>query len=316
MRGRVIPAAVSAALVMAAMPVALTAPVPTLTLAPLAGAPGAAALLHPFRRGPVATPHSLLVKGQYYSANWGGFIDGATPSTTSSTGLTGTGATFSGVAATWNVPQLQKSPPGSYESSWVGIGGVTGTENLLQAGTMEYFSGRRATYVAFVEDYPNPPLSIVEGSTPAPVRPGDTITVTVSAPNTVTVTDATQNWTFGPTDMASIYEADGDTYYPPDQSTAEWIVEDPTCGGSLCTFANFSPETFGTVQDSATAIPTTGSHTPLESVIVNAAGQQQVSVSPTAIGSGGLGTSTYSSFTVTRVSTSGGSTPGHGHKGK
>lgn len=313
MRGRLIPVSVGLALAMAAMPVALAGPVPTLTLAPLAGA---SALLHPFRRSAVATPHALLVKGQYYSANWSGFIDGAAPSTTSSTGLTGTGATFSSVSATWNVPQLQTSPPGSYEASWVGLGGATGTENLLQAGTIAYFSGRRATYVAFVEDYPNPPISIVEGSTAAPVKPGDMITVTVSAPNTVTVTDATQNWTFGPADMASIYEADGDTYYPPDQSTAEWIVEDPTCGTSLCSFANFSPETFGTVQDSATTIPATASHTPLESIIVNSAGQPQVSVSPSGIGSGVLGTSTYSAFTVTRVSPSGGGTSGHGHKGK
>jgi hypothetical protein len=252
---------------------------------------------HPFRPGAVPTPKALMVRGQYYSANWGGFIDGAAPSSTSPNGLAGIGATFDGVDASWAVPQLQRSAPNSYEASWIGLGGVTGTQNLLQAGTIEYFSGPRAEYVAFVEDYPNPPLYVN-----APVHPGDTITATVAAPSSVDLTDYSAGWTTGQIDLAAVYGSYGYTYYAPDQQTAEWIVEDPTCGSKLCAFANFSPETFQPVQDTtSTAI----SRTPLESIIVNAQGQPQVTVSPSSIGTSTSTEGSFSAFTVARASSSG-----------
>ncbi len=252
---------------------------------------------HPFRPGPVPTPKALKVRGQYYSANWGGFIDGATPSSTSPSGLAGIGATFDGVDASWAVPQLQPSAPNSYEASWVGLGGVTGTQNLLQAGTIEYFSGPRAEYVAFVEDYPNPPLYVN-----APVHPGDTIAATVATPSRVDLTDYSAGWTTGRVDVAAVYGSYGYTYYAPDQQTAEWIVEDPTCGSELCAFANFSPETFQPVQDTIT---TAISRTPLESIIVNAQGQPQVTVSPSSIGASTSTEGSFSAFTVVRASSSG-----------
>jgi hypothetical protein len=300
----------AAFLVAAAAPATGASGLAAATLVPAAGGANSGPPIrpsYPFRPGPVPTPKALKVRGQYYSANWGGFIDGAAPSSTSSNGLAGIGATFDGVDASWAVPQLQPSAPNSYEASWVGLGGVTGTQNLLQAGTIEYFSGPRAEYVAFVEDYPNPPLYVN-----APVHPGDAIAATAAAPSSVDVTDYSAGWTTGQVDLDAVYGSLGYTYYAPDQQTAEWIVEDPTCGSMLCAFANFSPETFGPVQDTTSTAIT---RTPLESIIINAQGQPQVTVSPSSIGTASSTAGSFSAFTVTRAS-SGGPGPKPGGPGK
>lgn len=113
-------------------------------------------------------------------------------------------------------------------------------------------------------------------------------------------------------DLAAAYAAQGYTYDAPDQQTAEWIVEDPTCGSMLCAFANFSPETFGSVQDTTSTAIT---RTPLESIIVNAQGQPQVTVSPSSIGTASSTAASFSAFTVTRAS-SGGPGPKPGGPGK
>lgn len=259
---------------------------------------------HPFRHAPIHTPFTLKVKGQYYSANWGGFIDGAT---TSASGLTSDGASFGSVTASWAVPSLQPSSPNSYTASWDGIGGVLGSQALLQAGSIESFQGPRPTYVAFVEDYPNPALEV-----DAPVGAGDRLSASVADSGgswTVTVSDATRGWSTGPLAIASIYASYGYTFDTPDQQTSEWIVEDPTCGRSLCAFANFTPETFQPVEDTATA---TVARTPIESIIVGAQGAPQVSISPSSLGATSAASASYPSFTVTRT----GAAPAGGPKPK
>lgn len=266
---------------------------------------------NPLRPARPTRPPSSQVHNQSYSANWAGFIDGAT---TSGASLASDGASFTSAGAAWTVPVLESSAPNAYEASWAGIGGVFGDAYLVQAGTIEDSSGPTQQYVAFVEDYPNPPLEVE-----APVRPGDAMTASVSRNGSswsVDVTDATSGWTTGDVDISATYESDGYSFYSPDQSSAEWVVEDPACGTQLCAFADFGPEEFSSASDQAATAVT---RTPVESILVSPQGVAETSVSPASIGSSSAETGTYQDFSVTRIDTnnspappSGGGGPGGG----
>lgn len=255
--------------------------------------------IYPFRPGPIPTPPALQIRGQSYSANWGGFIDGAA---VSGQGLSPVGVSFDAVAATWTVPALASSPPNSFVAMWAGIGGVFGTGGLLQAGVIETFQGPQPQYIAFVEDYPNPALAVVmPGGQLEPIRAGDQMTVTVAERGdtwTVDLGDASEGWNTGALDVAGSYASAGDGFLVPDQGSAEWVVEDPSCGESLCSFANFSPAAFSAAQDTATTATT---RSPVESIIVNAQGTPQVAISPPGIGTVSTATAGYAPFTVTRL---------------
>ncbi|MGC8487583.1 MAG: G1 family glutamic endopeptidase [Clostridia bacterium] len=243
-----------------------------------------------------------------YSSNWAGFIDGVTTTTAKKkTTLISDGATFTSVSASWTVPQLQASPANSVAASWVGLGGVIGptTQGLLQAGTIEEYVGTTPEYMAFVEDYPNPVIYLSKVSAKDAIVPGDTVTVTVAYANgagSVTVSDTTQNWT-------SVTPISGSSFPQPNNQSAEWIMEDPECGHSLCTFANVSPTAFTSVMDTASVYPT--SRTPLETMLVKGR-TDEVSISPTTIGSATSSTGNYNSFTITQTGTSGGGGRHHG----
>ncbi len=253
-------------------------------------------VLHPFVR--IARGRGR-VAGPLESANWSGFIDGVTVSGSS---LQTVGANFSSVSASFTVPKLSaSSPPNSSNAVWTGIGGVLGSGGIVQAGVLESFKNQKnQTYIPIVEDYPNPIVPLSE-----PVSPGDTLTVTITdttAGWTLTMSDSgvTNNWSIGPKPISSYYGAGA--FVAPDTQSAEWIDEDPFCGGTYCKFATFSPANFSAVTDTATSAV---SRTPLETIIVNRFGQAEVSVSPSSIGSTTTVGGAYDSFTVTRVSSSG-----------
>ncbi len=250
-------------------------------------------VLHPFVR---TARGRGRVAGSLHSANWSGFIDGVK---LSSSGLQSVGAHFSSVSASFTVPQLSaSSPTNSSNAVWTGIGGVLGTGGIVQAGVLESFKNQKnQTYTPIVEDYPNPIVPLSE-----PVSPGDTLTVTITDTSgswTLTMSDSTKNWSIGPTDISSWYAAGA--FVAPDTQSAEWIDEDPFCGGTYCKFATFSPANFSAVTDTATSA---NSRTPLETIIVNRFGQAEVSVAPSSIGSTATVGGAYDSFTVTRVSSS------------
>ena len=251
-------------------------------------------VLHPFVR---TARGRGRVAGSLHSANWSGFIDGVK---LSSSGLQSVGAHFSSVSASFTVPQLSaSSPTNSSNAVWTGIGGVLGTGGIVQAGVLESFKNQKnQTYTPIVEDYPNPIVPLSE-----PVSPGDTLTVTITDTSggwTLTMSDSTKNWSIGPTDISSWYAAGA--FVAPDTQSAEWIDEDPFCGGTYCKFATFSPANFSAVTDTATSAV---SRTPLETIIVNRFGQAEVSVASSSIGSTKTAGGTYDPFTVTRVSSSG-----------
>jgi hypothetical protein len=229
-----------------------------------------------------------------YSSNWSGFVDGTS---TKRGVLTAVGATFNQVSSDWSVPRLQISLPNGYVGNWDGIGGVFGTEAIVQAGTIEDFQGLRPSYQAFIENYPNPTL-VVE----APVAPFDNVQSAIAEESgtwTVTLTDTTEGWTTGPVNIAAAYESLGYSFVSPDTETAEWITEDPSCATALCPFADFSPVVSSEVEDSATGAP--ASRTPQQFLMINAEGIPQTGIFPANISTATTYAASYRDFAVIRL---------------
>src|SRR5688500_11049684 len=93
------------------------------------------------------------------SSNWSGYV--------------ANGGTYTSVTGTWVVPQVSPTTTGA-DATWVGIGGVTGTD-LIQAGTQATVTGDGSvTYSAWTEILPD-----YSRTAPLQVTSGDTVTVTI-----------------------------------------------------------------------------------------------------------------------------------------
>ena len=153
------------------------------------------------------------------SSNWAGYV--ATP------------GTFTSVSATWTVPTATCTSVSTYSSVWVGIDGYQ-SPSVEQDGTEADCVNGAAQYSAWYEMYGNtdPQCNCYSSVTVNHlVVPGDVVTGTVqeiSGTWTMTLSDATQQWTFSTT-------ATSPTPVPA-QSSAEWIFERPNlCSTSSCT---------------------------------------------------------------------------------
>jgi hypothetical protein len=198
-----------------------------------------------------------------FSTNWSGHY------VTNSNGYTY-------ASASWIVPTISTSSSG-YSSAWVGIGGVSGTGNLIQTGTdqdcttgtttageLKYHgleakptnSGKGGgsgggsksctpTYYAWYEAYPAPEVKIANFV----VTPGDVITASVTKSNenwVITINDITAQETFTTTV----------SNFTPDQTTAEVIMERPALCFVTCKLTNLA--NFGQIQfTNATATSST-----------------------------------------------------------
>ncbi|MFA5860805.1 MAG: G1 family glutamic endopeptidase [Candidatus Thermoplasmatota archaeon] len=156
------------------------------------------------------------------------------------------------VKGSWVVPAVSCPADGTnkYSAAWVGIDGYSsnsveqlGTESdCLSGGSVPY-------YAAWWEMYPKPSRRIQHV-----VQAGDHMTAEVrySGGNayTLTMTDATQGWSFSTTQRAKAA-----------RSSAEWVQEAPWSGGVL-PLSNFGTVTFtgasatiaghtGTISDAA-----------------------------------------------------------------
>lgn len=170
---------------------------------------------------PHSTALSLLHDDE--SSNWAGIAD--------------TGIAFTSIGATWQVPAVSAPIDGTaYSSTWVGIGGDSDNDStLIQAGTeQDAASGGQTQYYAWYELLPADSIAIDE-----PVDPGDEITVSIVETSpagqlwTITVTDATQSWTFSKSFR-----------YASKNASAEWIEEAPTIGQRQSSMADFGTVSF------------------------------------------------------------------------
>jgi hypothetical protein len=135
----------------------------------------------------------------------------------------------------------------TYSSVWVGIDGNSDS-TVEQIGTEEDVINGRTVYDAWWEMYSSgvgQPEQLITGMT---IKPGDSISASVQYMTSgahagqfyLSIVDSSRaNNSF------STYESSSQTQSPLAQRTsAEWIVEAPSVGGSISTVANFGSVTF------------------------------------------------------------------------
>jgi Peptidase A4 family len=156
------------------------------------------------------------------SGNWSGYI------------TAGSSGAYDEADAKFKVPSVScAKDPNSAVSFWPGIDGAVDPTTVEQLGISVVCEGTTANYFAWLEEYPNPAQEIANAEkVPAPVKPGDIVTASVSdaAPPSGTkydfaIEDLSQNWEYtGSQDMPSGYSGE--------DSTSEVIVEAPTSGNT------------------------------------------------------------------------------------
>lgn len=202
-----------------------------------------------------------------YSLNWAGYYV--------------SGSSYNYANATWIVPAVSNGVNG-YSSAWVGIGGINGSGNLIQAGTEQEcsldattdgeakihgpvlaekslsggnksgsvsFSGCTPVYYAWWETYP---ANTEQKIDTIAVSPGDTISAFVQqmSPGVwiINITDITTGQSFQTTE----------NFYP-DQTTAEAIIERPLLCFSECQLTDLA--NFGSIRFSeAFAVSAAGNY--------------------------------------------------------
>ena len=180
------------------------------------------------------------------STNWSGYAVGA-PSQ------------FTEVLGTWVEPTAKCSVfQQTYAAFWVGLDGYT-SSSVEQLGTdVDCGLFGSPSYYAWYEFYPAASVDI--STTQYPVKPGDTLTASVTRSGTSYTLSmkSSEGWTFATTQTGS--DAN---------SSAEWIAEAPdTCFlGVFC--SNASLTNFGSVNFSGSEVATGGSLEPVSSFTTN-----------------------------------------------
>jgi hypothetical protein len=191
------------------------APLTAMALPAMAAAPAVA---------PMVQAPMHLVSGHGGTAPFfishGGGIKHTTVTSTNWSGYAANGSTYTSVSTTFKQPSVNCSAGDGYSSFWVGLDGYS-SDSVEQTGTEADCSGGQATYSAWYEMYPAYPVTYNNT-----VRPGDTITETVSEASnsyTLTIKDATEGWTKTTTKRESGLA----------RSSAEVVAEAPYDGGVL-----------------------------------------------------------------------------------
>ncbi len=164
----------------------------------------------------------IVKAGTTSSLNWAGYV------------VTGAAGSVTDAAGSWVQPGVTCPSSGNtYAAFWVGIDGYSDS-TVEQTGTLAECQSGTATYFAWYEFYPRPSFEIKTIS----VHAGDVISANVQYANgkfVVTITDVTTGKTFSTS--AKINSAQ--------RSSAEWIAEAPSSGGSILPLADFGTSSYG-----------------------------------------------------------------------
>jgi hypothetical protein len=225
--------------------------------------------------GPGATttvPAPALLVGQNTSDNWSGYF------------ATG-GGTYTSVSGSWIVPQ-PVTPTGSigWGATWVGIGGVAGTD-LIQAGTGASVVLGRARFEAWIETLPQ-----VSQPVPLAVAPGDSVTVSIDEQGA-----GSGSWQISISNNTTGQSYQTSASYTSTESSAEWIEEAPTGAAGVLPLDNFQSVDFSiaaTTVNGQNLNPAQASAQPLTMLDDS----NQPLAEPSSLGSDGA------AFTVTRTS--------------
>jgi Peptidase A4 family len=220
-----------------------------------------------------ASPLSQAPTSQATSRNWSGYA--------------ATNGSYTGVSATWTVPQPATTGAPGVGATWVGIGGVNSTD-LIQAGTQDVANGGgQSEYQAWIETLPQASRQV-----PLAVSPGDSVTVSINEQGA-----GTGLWQIAIKNNTSGKSYQTNVRYNSSESSAEWVEEAPVGNGSLLPLDDFSSVNFTqatAVQNGQTVNLTQSGARPI--TMLNGVGEALAV--PSAIGSDGT------SFDVSRTSAS------------
>lgn len=206
------------------------------------------------RPQPRTSPFQSAFNDIVGSTNWAGYAVEAT-------------GRFTSVSGSWVEPAVTCTNSGGggrgrghgsggsqqFASFWAGIDGYS-SDSVEQLGTDSDCSGSTPSYYAWYEMYPAGSVTISTSS--FPVRPGDTLSasVTVSGTTFTLSMSSSEGWHFSTTKQGSGLA----------QSSAELIAESPeVCSGFSCQLAQLSD--FGTVNFSGASATAGGPAAPLGS---------------------------------------------------
>jgi hypothetical protein len=172
---------------------------------------------HPFLSHPLQAPGGGQATGAFgsiTSGNWSGYI------AYDNGGITD-------VKGHWNIQCLgSQQQSGAREGSWIGIGGVQGSQNLIQTGSAYTKSGYQF-FIEFVPYY-------------APVFDGSNYACGTAVDAEVYLASGYNEWcTIISTSTTSFSGCDPSSRQA-DKTTAEWIDERPNCSNGLSKLADFN----------------------------------------------------------------------------
>jgi hypothetical protein len=167
--------------------------------------------------------HRRHANAKQQSLNWSGYIRA--------------GHSFHTASGSWTVPALTTTHDG-YSSTWVGIDGATSSDRyLIQTGTEADVSGGRRTYQAWWEVITPTDVAPETLFANLTVKPGDSITATVSRVSS-------GRWKMRLRDNTSGHSASHTTAFAGPGSSAEWIQEDTDVNGYISTAPDWKSVTF------------------------------------------------------------------------
>jgi len=169
--------------------------------------------------------------------------DGTSTSTNWS-GYAVTGSAFTSAEASWIVPTATCSSGHDYAAFWVGIDGYS-SKTVEQTGTDSDCVGKKPSYYAWYEFYPQYPVEVN-----MTITPGDRMSASVvynGSEFTVTITDVTTGKSYSKSSKVAGAK----------RSSAEWIAEAPCCraSGAPVPLADFGTVLFG---EDSTSVSGTG----------------------------------------------------------
>ena len=157
------------------------------------------------------------------------------------------GSVITAVSGSWTVPAVPASNHLAMVSTWVGIGGLSTTAPLIQAGTISVQTTTGTTaYSAWYEMLPNQSYTVtstatVGGTASFTVKPGDVMSVSLTNVGgnnwDIVISDETAGWRFEHTFT-----------YASTETSAEWVTERPAYVNgsqySLYTLADYGTTRF------------------------------------------------------------------------
>ena len=144
---------------------------------------------------------------------------------------------YTSVSANWTQPSANCTSATTYSSFWVGLDG-DGSNTVEQTGTSADCSGGSPRYYAWYEMYPKFPTNLS-----VPIRPGDSISASVTTNGSGNFTLTLRNNSTGQTFTTSQRQRKAQL------ASAEAIAEAPSSSGGVLPLTNF-----GTVGFSATTV--------------------------------------------------------------